>query len=165
MTSGEGNISAVGLHARQLDADTSEGDVDLGFAIPPGRVTASSAEGSITIELPRGPASYQVLAGTAEGNVSTTVNEDSTSQRVIRARSAEGDVTVAYHEKTSGPGQDLPMSGALLTTCQTSHRRPTGDVAEPLATERSFDPRMSRLTTCALFLCSRRPWRAEEPSP
>ena len=103
MTSGEGNISAVGLHARQLDADTSEGDVDLGFAIPPGRVTASSAEGSITIELPRGPASYQVLAGTAEGNVSTTVNEDSTSQRVIRARSAEGDVTVAYARRHQVP--------------------------------------------------------------
>ena len=66
------------------------------LTVPPNRVSASSGQGDVTVELPRGPNFYQVQATSGQGNVSNTVGDDPASVRVVRATSGQGDVTVRY---------------------------------------------------------------------
>lgn len=77
-------------------AASGEGDVDLDFTKFPERVTGSSAEGNVIVDLPRGPETYQVRASSGEGSVTNGVAEDSLSPRVVIATSSEGDVSVSY---------------------------------------------------------------------
>ncbi len=95
-TSGQGSVSADGLRSQDVYAESGQGDVDLGFLAPPRRVAANSGQGSVSIELPKGPDTYQIHDSSSEGTTTSTVNESSSSPRIIHATSGQGDVTVRY---------------------------------------------------------------------
>jgi hypothetical protein len=95
-TSSQGSVEAHDLRSPTVEAESDQGAVELGFAAPPRRATASADQGDVVISLPRGPASYQVHVGSDQGKVTNSVDTDPTSERVIRASSDQGDVTVAY---------------------------------------------------------------------
>jgi hypothetical protein len=92
----QGNVSASGRGGQPVSAHSGQGDVALGFVTPPTQVTASSDQGNVIVAVPKGSGPYQVHSSSEQGNVSTTVAEDTASRRVIRASSAQGDVTVSY---------------------------------------------------------------------
>jgi hypothetical protein len=92
---GQGDISATDLRAPAASVRSGEGDIDLGFTHAPRRTVASSSQGDVTVQLPRG-LSYQVDASSGEGNVSKSVAENPVSHRLVRVSSGEGDVTVRY---------------------------------------------------------------------
>jgi hypothetical protein len=95
-TTGQGNISLSGQRADTVDVGSGQGDGDLGLAAAPARVTASSSQGNVTVQLPRGSVSYRVHASTDQGVVSNTVAQNPASHRDVRATSDQGDVTVRY---------------------------------------------------------------------
>jgi hypothetical protein len=95
-TSSQGGVEAHDLRSPTVVAQSDQGAVGLGFLAPPRRATASSAQGSVVVVLPRGPSSYQVRVDSGEGAVTNSVNTNPTSARVIRASSDQGDVTVRY---------------------------------------------------------------------
>jgi hypothetical protein len=95
-TTGQGNVSVAGLRARRVTVASGEGDVHVGLTTAPTRVAASSSQGNVTVELPRGSASYRVHASSGQGTVSNTVASSGVSRRTIQATSSQGDVTVGY---------------------------------------------------------------------
>jgi Putative adhesin len=95
-TTGQGNISASGVGAQDLFVQSGQGDIDLDFKTPPTRVAATSGQGNVTVELPRGPVTYQVNASSGQGSISTPVAENPLSRHVLMVNSGQGDVTVRY---------------------------------------------------------------------
>jgi DUF4097 and DUF4098 domain-containing protein YvlB len=97
LSSQQGNVNATGLSGAVVTASSAQGDVTIAFSAVPRRVVASSDQGNVTVELPRGPAAYDVVASSDQGNVNTGgVHVDSSSGRHVTARSSQGDVTVGY---------------------------------------------------------------------
>jgi Putative adhesin len=115
LSSGQGDVTVIGargrlaLHSDQGEVDASrltsafvtatsgQGDVNVAFAAAPGDVLATSAQGSVSVDLPKGPTAYRILASSSQGSVSTgAVHSDSTSRRVVTATSGQGDVSVRY---------------------------------------------------------------------
>jgi Putative adhesin len=96
LSSDNGSVTGTGLTSGQVQASSDNGDVTLGFVAAPETASASSENGSVTVLLPRGPASYLVSASTDNGSRSVGVPIDSASNRHIVATSEDGDVTVAY---------------------------------------------------------------------
>jgi hypothetical protein len=98
-SSGQGGVTISRSSASSVSASSGQGDVVLGFVSSPTRVTATSGQGDVTVELPKGPHSYQVHASSGQGNVSNNVGDDPVSHRVINATSGQGDVTVRYRSR------------------------------------------------------------------
>ena len=96
LSSDNGSVTGTGLTSGQVQASSDNGDVTLGFAAAPRTASASSENGSVTVLVPHGPASYLVSADTDNGSRSVGVHVDPASDRHIVANSEDGDVTVAY---------------------------------------------------------------------
>jgi DUF4097 and DUF4098 domain-containing protein YvlB len=97
LRSDQGEVSASDLASESVTATSGQGDVTVAFVGAPGRVLAASAQGSVTVLLPRGATAYRVVASSAQGSVSTgSVHTDSTSRRIVTATSGQGDVAVRY---------------------------------------------------------------------
>jgi len=95
--SGQGAVNASDLTSSLVTATSGQGDVHIAFATAPSDVLATSAQGSVTVDLPKGPTAYRVLASSSQGSVSTgSVHIDSASRRVVTATSGQGDVSVRY---------------------------------------------------------------------
>jgi DUF4097 and DUF4098 domain-containing protein YvlB len=95
--SGQGEVNASDLTSSLVTATSSQGDVHIAFVAAPNDVLAASAQGNVTVLLPRGPAAYRVVASSNQGSVSTgSVHIDSTSRRVVTATSGQGDVSIKY---------------------------------------------------------------------
>jgi hypothetical protein len=90
-----GNITVTGLAAADVGARDVNGDITLVFSKIPRHVTVSDSFGNITLELPRGPATYQVQAPTPLfGTRSVTVPQSPSSPNVITAQNSNGDITI-----------------------------------------------------------------------
>jgi hypothetical protein len=96
LSSHGGEINARDLGARRADATSYGGNISLEFAVPPLHVDASSHGGHVVIALPDGPAAYRVETSTAGGSTESLVRTDPESDRVVRAESVGGDVTIRY---------------------------------------------------------------------
>ena len=95
--SGQGDVEASDLTSSLVTATSSQGDVYVAFAAAPSDVLATSAQGNVTVLLPRGSAAYRVVARSDQGSASTgSVHIDSSSRRVVTATSGQGDVSVRY---------------------------------------------------------------------
>lgn len=94
LRSASGDVNAEDLAARQLQAVTSSGDVELDFRVAPSDVDAATASGDVDVSLPTGQ-TYRVEADSGSGE-SHEMESDPDSPRVIRARTSSGDATVAY---------------------------------------------------------------------
>ncbi|MEU1625254.1 DUF4097 family beta strand repeat-containing protein [Streptomyces sp. NPDC020096] len=90
--SDNGKVIGTGLRSRQVHAQSSNGQVRLGFAAVPDQVEGITHNGSVTVDLP--PATYKVTAETGNGRTRVDVPQDPRSGHVVTARSANGSVTV-----------------------------------------------------------------------
>ena len=95
LKTGSGDVNAAELRARTVQAVSSSGDVELEFRAAPDDVDSATASGDVNVVLPP-PLAYRVEADTGSGDREVGVDEDSSSPRVVRARTSSGDVIVAY---------------------------------------------------------------------
>lgn len=91
-----GDVTATGVRTADLTASANSGNVDVSFDSAPMRVKARADSGDVTIEVPRGSATYRVQRSTDSGTTSSTVPDSGTADRTIEAQTGSGDVTVRY---------------------------------------------------------------------
>lgn len=96
LSSHGGDIRARVLAATRVEASSYGGNISLTFSVPPDHVDASSHGGNVDVAVPDGPVSYRVDTSTSGGSESTRVRTDPDGDRIIRAQSSGGDVTVRY---------------------------------------------------------------------
>jgi hypothetical protein len=94
-----GSVSATGLRAGLVDADSSGGNVSLTFAASPQHVDANSSGGDVDLVLPDRPVAYRVEASASGGSADTEIRTDPTSPRLIRATSSGGGITIRYADR------------------------------------------------------------------
>lgn len=96
LSDGSGDIVVTGLAGTDVTGADGSGNVTLTFTTVPERVHVTDSSGDITLVLPRGPASYQVSAGSVSGDVTDAVKKSPSSRHVIIASDGSGNVTIAY---------------------------------------------------------------------
>ena len=93
LSSSAGDVDARGVRAERVTGESSAGDVFLSLRTPPQRLDANSSAGDVEIVLP--DAAYRVDASSSAGDVDTRrVDTDSSSPRIVNARSSAGDVQI-----------------------------------------------------------------------
>ncbi|MER5971380.1 DUF4097 family beta strand repeat-containing protein [Streptomyces sp. NPDC002055] len=92
LSSDNGGVSATGIGARRVSAQSDNGDVRLAFARVPDRVETGTDNGGTDVALPR--ARYRVEAGTDNGDTDVSVPRSDRSGHTVTARSDNGDITV-----------------------------------------------------------------------
>jgi DUF4097 and DUF4098 domain-containing protein YvlB len=102
--SGDGDVEVIGARSQRVEAGSGDGAVTVGLATIPTEVSAHSGDGGVLVEVPPGPALYQVDAHSGDGHVATSVRTAPTSSHHIDAGSGDGDVTVRYLKGRSGSG-------------------------------------------------------------
>jgi hypothetical protein len=96
LDSGSGDIIARALHGVRALAETASGDVELRFAGPPLNANADTGSGDVRILVPPGVEDYRLELDTGSGDISEGFRENTASQRVLRASSGSGNITVDY---------------------------------------------------------------------
>jgi hypothetical protein len=96
LKSSSGDISGDNLSATGVTAQSSSGDVELGFDLAPQQIDAQTSSGDVDLRLPTGDETYKVDADTNSGDESANVKTDPQSSRVIKAKSSSGDTVVEY---------------------------------------------------------------------
>lgn len=96
LSSSAGDVRGSALRSSDVTAESSGGEVRLGFATAPSAVTATSSAGEVAVLVPSDGTGYRVDADSSAGSMRVAVRTDSTSPRRIHARSSGGSVTVAY---------------------------------------------------------------------
>jgi hypothetical protein len=88
------------LSIERIEGDASlssdHGSVSVSFSAAPDTVDASSDHGDVDVVLPRSGEIYRVDASTDHGSTDVAVRQGPEADRVVRARSDHGDVTVRY---------------------------------------------------------------------
>jgi hypothetical protein len=92
----QGDLDATDLRSPAVEATTGHGRVLLVFSEPPEAVEARTGNGRVDVEVPDGPVTYAVDAGTGGGDTTSAVRTDPASGRTIAAHSDNGDVAVRY---------------------------------------------------------------------
>jgi hypothetical protein len=92
--SGSGDIVIGGLTSADVTASNASGDVVLTFTKVPDRVSVSASSGDVRLQLPPGPASYQVSASTSSGNRAVNVPVSSASPHRIIVTDGSGDISI-----------------------------------------------------------------------
>lgn len=88
-----GSVRATALGAQRLHAETTNGDVTLGCAAAPSRVTATTVNGSVDVTVPSGSPAYRISAATDNGRVTTSVpTSRPDGNRAMTLTTVNGDV-------------------------------------------------------------------------
>jgi hypothetical protein len=96
VSSSGGDVSVLASRSADVKADSSGGDVTVGFLDAPMIVDVSSSGGDVTVILPRGETSYAVDASSSGGGTRIDVRTDPASTHRIKATSSGGDVSIIY---------------------------------------------------------------------
>jgi hypothetical protein len=99
LDSSAGAVEATELTGTRVRATSSAGGVSLVFTRAPEAVVATSAAGSVDIELPTSAPAYRVDAHSSAGPTEVDVPTDPRASRTIEATSSAGPVTIRR-----GPG-------------------------------------------------------------
>ncbi|WP_344265101.1 DUF4097 family beta strand repeat-containing protein [Streptomyces sodiiphilus] len=86
-----GRIEGRGLSGTSVEAESSNGDIEL-VAAAPQDVLAKTSNGSITLSVPEG--SYRVEAGTRNGSEDIAVTDDPAGEHRLDLSTSNGDITV-----------------------------------------------------------------------
>ncbi|GAA3201224.1 DUF4097 family beta strand repeat-containing protein [Actinocorallia longicatena] len=88
-----GSVRVASQRAASVEALTTNGDVVLGCATAPARVTATTVNGSVRLTLPPAAPPYAVTAATEHGRTSVTVPTSPSADRHLTLRTTNGDLT------------------------------------------------------------------------
>lgn len=95
VVTGGGNIDLAAMSSPQVTADSGGGDVTLAFTAVPTNLQITADGGNVTVILPPGGTTYDILARGGGGNVSYSgVPVSSTSPNTITVSSGGGDITI-----------------------------------------------------------------------
>jgi hypothetical protein len=89
----EGSVDMERVRSPQISVDARQGSVSLFFDTPPERVSATSSDGSITVQLPR-TTTYAIDAVAAQGSTDLSIPNDSAATHHLYLRSSYGSVMV-----------------------------------------------------------------------
>ncbi|RJQ80362.1 hypothetical protein D5S17_07800 [Pseudonocardiaceae bacterium YIM PH 21723] len=90
-----GELSGTGLRAASLEAMVTTGSAALRFAAGPTDVRAETSTGDVTINVPQG-GTYRVSTEAGSGSIQQTLNQNSSAQASISAKSGTGDIRLGY---------------------------------------------------------------------
>lgn len=100
MASDNGDLNGRELDSGEVDARSANGQVRLSLSEVPTEVKATSDNDDVEITLPRSADTsgidFAVTASSDNGEVSTPIRTNSSSDRSIIARADNGDVTIRY---------------------------------------------------------------------
>jgi DUF4097 and DUF4098 domain-containing protein YvlB len=96
LESASGDVEASNLRTSTVRARTASGDIDLQLLNAPDAADAETSSGNVTILVPPGPESYRVDADTDSGDTKLDVSRSARAQRLLRAHTNSGNVTVTY---------------------------------------------------------------------
>jgi hypothetical protein len=89
----DGSIALMNLRSEQVSVDSRRGSVAMVFDHPPDQVTATSTDGSLSIQLPPS-ATYAIDAVAARGSSDLNIPNDPASARHLYLRTSNGSITV-----------------------------------------------------------------------
>ncbi|GAA1136982.1 hypothetical protein GCM10009630_40130 [Kribbella jejuensis] len=89
----QGSVDMARVRSPQISVSAREGSISLFFDVAPQQVSASSTDGSITVQLPRTTA-YSIDAVASQGSTDLSVPNDPTATHRLRLRSSYGSITV-----------------------------------------------------------------------
>jgi Putative adhesin len=98
VASDNGDITAEELSSTTASFDTDNGDVRASFIVAPQSVRATSDNGDVTVEVPRGDDAYRVESATDNGSTDIEVRDDPAGERVIVVTTDNGDLQVRYSD-------------------------------------------------------------------
>src|SRR5690606_11949955 len=78
----------------EFSADTGSGDISATCAAQPFGVKVTTDSGDITATLPAGERSYSVIAKSKSGEVSSSVDDDTSGSGFVRATSGSGEISL-----------------------------------------------------------------------
>jgi hypothetical protein len=96
LTSDNGGIHAFGLTAERVSASSDNGGIELELVQPPMSVDATSDNGDVVLVVPSGDEVYAVTVDTDNGNADNQLRTDPASDRHIDVTTDNGDATVRY---------------------------------------------------------------------
>lgn len=91
-----GDIFVLEGTSREIQAETSNGRVQMEFDFPPGSVRATTSNGAIELILPPDAPAYAVDSSTSNGEVVTEIRTDPAAPDSIVASTSNGDITIRY---------------------------------------------------------------------
>lgn len=91
-----GSITGTEISSERFEASTSNGRIDLGFAVAPHFVRADTSNGSIEILLPEDAPPYALTTSTSNGRVEADVRTDPDASDSIEAETSNGNITIGY---------------------------------------------------------------------
>jgi Toastrack DUF4097 len=91
-----GDISGTGLASPDVNISDQSGDITVTFSAVPDRVQISDGSGNVTLVLPPGSTSYQVSAITASGSASIDVPRSAASPHVITVTDQSGNIAISH---------------------------------------------------------------------
>ncbi|QXJ26649.1 DUF4097 family beta strand repeat protein [Actinomadura graeca] len=86
----DGRIQGSGLRGGRVDAQTSNGEIDLTLATPQD-IRAKSGDGDVTVIVPAAP--YRVTARTGDGGKNLKIANDPAGRFLIDLTTSNGDIT------------------------------------------------------------------------
>ncbi|MFI8566086.1 DUF4097 family beta strand repeat-containing protein [Rhodococcus sp. NPDC078407] len=93
VTTRYGDVTVSDAALSVIDVDTTFGQVDLDWRVPPESVRVQNTMGDSAVRLP-GDESYDVDASSEKGDVDTDVVDDPTSPRSVSITSEEGSISL-----------------------------------------------------------------------
>ncbi|OFE18924.1 hypothetical protein BA895_01820 [Humibacillus sp. DSM 29435] len=92
---GSGDITADDVKSEAVAARSGSGDIDLGLAQAPGRLTVTSGSGDVELTVPSND-TYAVDLTRGSGDDEVTVTNDPASPRKVQIQTGSGDVKFGY---------------------------------------------------------------------
>lgn len=89
----DGSVDMAQLRSKQVAVNCRRGSITLLFADAPDQVTASSSDGSLTVQVPRS-APYALDAVATQGSTDLEISNDPSSSRHLHLRTRNGSITV-----------------------------------------------------------------------
>ncbi|GAA1583667.1 hypothetical protein GCM10009742_30940 [Kribbella karoonensis] len=89
----DGSVDMAQLRSPRVSVDARSGSISLLFDKAPDQVSATSSEGSITVQLPRST-TYAIDAVAAQGSTNLSVPNDASATHKLFLRSSYGSITV-----------------------------------------------------------------------
>lgn len=93
-----GSITGTGLESDMVDLVTSNGRVDLTFAVAPSSVSVRSSNGALQVLVPPDAPPYAVETSTSNGSVTTDIRTDPSAPDTISLRTSNGSITLGFDD-------------------------------------------------------------------